>query len=124
MLKSVYIGIGTLSLCIGILGIIVPLLPTTPFLLLAAACYAKGSKRIYRWMINIKLIGRYIQNYHEGKGITIHGKVVSIILLWCMILIPMILIWYNYLIQLILIIVAIGVTIHILSLKTMNNDVL
>jgi len=121
MLKSLYIGVGTVSLCIGIIGIVVPVLPTTPFLLLSAACYAKGSQRIYLWMINIKWIGRYIKNYHEGKGISFYGKLVSIIFLWTMILSTMFIMANTYILQLILCVIAIGVTIHIMSLKTMKD---
>ena len=122
MLKSIYIGIGTLSLFIGIIGIVVPLLPTTPFFLLSAACYAKGSQRVYHWMINIKWIGRYIKNYHEGKGISIHGKIVSVVLLWAMILVSICIMCNNVLLQLVLCVIAVGVTIHIFCLKTMKDD--
>lgn len=122
MIKGLYIGIGTFSLGIGIIGIVVPLLPTTPFLLLSAACYAKGSERMYHWFINIKWIGNAIKNYHEGKGISIKGKIISIIFLWTTIAVSMMLMWPNILVQLVLIIIAISVTYHISSLKTMKNE--
>ena len=123
MIKGLYISIGTFSLGIGIIGVVVPLLPTTPFLLLSAACYAKGSKKIYRWFINIKWIGKTIKNYHEGNGISIKGKIISIIFLWTTILISMSLMWANiFLIRILLIIIAISVTYHIISLKTMKNE--
>ena len=122
MMKSLYIGIGTFSLGIGIIGIVVPLLPTTPFLLLSAACYAKGSERMYHWFINIKWIGNAIKNYHEGKGISIKGKIISIIFLWTTLTVSMMLMWPNILVQLVLIIIAISVTYHISSLKTMKTE--
>lgn len=122
MLKSVYIGIGTLSLSIGIIGIVVPLLPTTPFLLLSAACYAKGSTRLYHWFINVKWIGKHIENYHEGKGVTIRMKLFTILFLWCSISISMMLTWPNLIIQITLIIIATAVTYHIISLKTMRTE--
>ena len=122
MLKSVYVGIGTLSLLIGIIGIVVPLLPTTPFLLLSAACYAKGSKRLYHWFINIRWIGKHIKNYHDGKGISVKGKIISIIFLWATIIISMIITWSNLFLQLILLIIAASVTYHIISLKTMKKE--
>jgi|SRR6056297_2475324 len=122
MIKSLYIGIGTFSLGIGIIGIVVPLLPTTPFLLLSAACYAKGSERMYQWFINIKWIGKTIKNYHEGSGISTKGKIISILFLWMTILISMNLMWPNILIQFLLIIIAMSVTYHIISLKTMKNE--
>jgi hypothetical protein len=122
MIKSLYIGIGTFSLGIGIIGIVVPLLPTTPFLLLSAACYAKGSERMYHWFINIKWIGNAIKNYHEGKGISIKGKIISITFLWTTITVSMMIMWPNILVQLVLIIIATGVTYHIISLKTMKTE--
>ena len=122
MLKSVYVGIGTFSLGIGIIGIVVPLLPTTPFLLLSAACYAKGSERMYQWFINIRWIGKAIKNYHEGNGISIKGKIISIIFLWLTILVSMILMYPNTIVQLLLLIITISVTYHIISLKTMKNE--
>ncbi len=122
MIKSLYIGIGTFSLGIGIIGIVVPLLPTTPFLLLSAACYAKGSERMYHWFINIKWIGNAIKNYHEGKGISIKGKIISITFLWTTITVSMMIMWPNIPVQLVLIIIATGVTYHIISLKTMKTE--
>lgn len=122
MLKSVYVAIGTISLVIGLVGIIVPLLPTTPFLLLSAGCYAKGSERLYRWFINIRWIGKNIQNYHEGKGISVRGKIVSVLFLWTTIIISMFVIWSNFFVQVLLFVIAVSVTYHILSLKTTKNE--
>ena len=121
MFKGVYVGIGTFSLVVGLIGIVVPLLPTTPFLLLSAACYAKGSERLYHWFINIKWIGKHIHNYYEGKGISIHGKIFSILFLWTTIIISMSFLWSNLLVLWILFVVAISVTFHILWLKTMKE---
>jgi len=63
------IVVGTISTALGILGIFVPILPTTPFLLLAAACYSRSSQRFYDWLLNNKYFGNYIRNYLEKKGI-------------------------------------------------------
>jgi uncharacterized protein len=84
--NALFVVFGTLSLIIGIIGIILPILPTTPFLLLAAGCYARGSKRFYFWLINNKVFGRYIKNYREGKGIPLKVKIISISFLWITIL--------------------------------------
>jgi len=123
MLKSVYVGIGTLSLLIGIIGIVVPLLPTTPFLLLSAACYAKGSKRLYHWFINIRWIGENIKNYNEGKGISITGKIFSLLFLWATIMVSMFVLWSNFYVQVLLFIIAVLVTYHIISLKSVKEGV-
>jgi uncharacterized protein len=86
MLKLLFILLGTLSLSLGILGIFVPGLPTTPFLLLAAFFYLKGSKRLYNWLINNKLLGKYIKNYQRRKGMTRQQKIYAISLMWIMII--------------------------------------
>lgn len=74
--------IGSLSLGSGIAGIFLPLIPTTPLLLLAAACYVRSSDRLYHWLINHKRLGPYIKNYREGKGIPLKAKVIGITTLW------------------------------------------
>lgn len=121
ILKAILVGSGTFFLVIGIIGIFIPILPTTPFLLLAAACYARGSKRFYNWLINNKWLGEYIKNYREGRGIPLTIKIILILLLWITIIFSTIIIVSNYFIQIILIIIAIGVTIHILTIKTIKK---
>ncbi|MFD1361192.1 YbaN family protein [Lentibacillus salinarum] len=73
---------GSISLGLGILGIILPLLPTTPLLLLAAACYVRSSEKLYHWLITNKYFGSYIRNYRDGKGIPLKAKVTGVIVLW------------------------------------------
>ena len=118
ILSKILIGLGTFFLIIGIIGIFIPILPTTPFLLLAAACYAKGSKKFYNWLINNEWFGEYIKNYRERRGIPLSVKIISIIILWITITFSTFIIISNLLIQIILIIIAVGVTIHILTIKT------
>lgn len=120
-MKTICILLGTLSLALGILGIFLPLLPTTPFLLLTAALYFKGSPRLYKWLLNHKYFGTYIRNFRENKAIPLRAKIVSLLLMWgtmlyCIFfLIP--LIW----VKVILFLVAVGVTYHILSFKTLKK---
>ena len=121
MLRSIYVGVGTCSLVIGIIGVFIPILPTTPFLLLSAACYAKGSKRMYHWFINIHWIGKQIQSYHQGKGISTIAKTISILFLWSTITISMSIVWPNTILLILLFIIALSVTTHILMLKTLKN---
>lgn len=118
LLKLILICIGTFFLGLGLIGIFIPILPATPFLLLAAACYARSSKRFYDWLMNNKWFGSYIKNYHDGKGIPLKVKVLTISLLWSSILFSILFIVYISWIQIILIIIACGVTIHILIIKT------
>ena len=81
-MKTVYIILGTLSLALGIIGIFLPLLPTTPFLLLTAALYFRGSPRLYQWLLNHKCLGPYIRNFRENKAIPLRAKIISLLLMW------------------------------------------
>ncbi|MBS4538796.1 DUF454 family protein [Clostridium sp. D2Q-11] len=74
IIKGILVFIGTLSVILGVIGIFLLLLPTTPFLLLAAACYIRGSKKFYNWLISNRFFGKYIKNYSEGKGIALKTK--------------------------------------------------
>lgn len=87
MIKALFIILGTLSLGLGILGIIIPGLPTTPFVLLTAGLYARSSKRLHNWMVNHRAIGPYILRYRRNKGLTKREKLYAIIMMWAMILI-------------------------------------
>jgi uncharacterized membrane protein YbaN (DUF454 family) len=118
LFKWILIIAGTIFVGLGILGIFLPILPTTPFLLLAAACYARSSKKFYEWMINNKLIGNYIKHYQEGKGVPLKVKVLTLIFLWFTILFSVFFIIKIFWIRIFLIIIAFGVTIHILTIKT------
>jgi uncharacterized membrane protein YbaN (DUF454 family) len=120
ILKRLLVLAGTFFLVLGIIGIFIPLLPTTPFLLLAAACYARGSIKFYNRLINNKWYGEYIKNYQEGRGVPLAAKITTIILLWITITFSTITIVSNFLLQAILIAIAIGVTLHILTIKTLK----
>jgi uncharacterized membrane protein YbaN (DUF454 family) len=71
---------GLLSLGVGIVGIVVPLVPTTPLVLLAAYCFARSSERLHRWLMNHRSLGRYIQDFESGRGIPRRAKVAAIVL--------------------------------------------
>jgi uncharacterized membrane protein YbaN (DUF454 family) len=81
-MKALLVTVGTLSVGLGVLGIFLPLLPTTVFLLLAAACYARSSDRFYLWLINHRWLGSYIRNHYEGRGMRRRDKVITLIALW------------------------------------------
>ena len=102
--------------------IFLPLLPTTPFLLMAAACYIRSSKSLYSLLINNKWLGNYIKNYMEGKGISMKSKILSISFLWITIGYSAFLIVNDIQIKIILILIAIGVTIHLLSIRTFKKE--
>ncbi len=81
-MKVFYNVAGVLAVLLGILGIFLPLLPTTPFLLLASACFARGSVRLHRWLIWHPVFGKYIANFEAGHGIPLKGKIVATVMLW------------------------------------------
>ena len=76
------LAVGTVSLVLGIVGVFLPMWPTTPFLLLTAACYIRSSDRLYRWLIEHRHLGRYVRDYMSGKGIPLRAKRVSLSLIW------------------------------------------
>jgi uncharacterized membrane protein YbaN (DUF454 family) len=120
--RWIFVVLGSLALGLGIIGIVVPLLPTTPFLLLAAACYIRGSDRLYGWLINHRVFGDYIRNYREHRAITVRAKVFTLLLLWSVIIYTAI--WIVPMLWLRILIVAIAavVTAYILRLKTMPTS--
>ncbi len=119
MKKTIFILIAVISLLLGIIGMFVPILPTTPFLLLSAALFARSSKKYYDWLLNHKYLGPYIRNFREDKSIPLRVKIISISLLWITILTSVFFAAAGKLwLQLVLIAIAIGVSIHILSFKT------
>ena len=113
-MKTLYIVLGSISLALGILGIFLPLLPTTPFLLLTAALYFKGHA------FPLHYLQRIVHKSRENKAIPLRAKIISLVLMWgtmlyCIFcLIPFI--WVKILLGLI----AAGVTYHILSFKTLK----
>jgi len=115
--RKLLIGAGTLSTGLGIIGIFVPILPTTPFLLLAAACYMRSSERFYRWLTSNRIFGAYVSNYIEGRGMPIRIKVLTILLLWLAIGLSIAFGLQNTVIRIVLICVALGVTTHIILIK-------
>ncbi len=119
--RALWTSLGTFFLCLGVVGIVIPILPTTPFLLLAAFCYFRGSERMYKWLLSNKWFGEYIKNYREGKGVPLKVKVLAISFLWVAISFSAIFVVDNIWIRIILLIIAIGVSIHIVTLKTLRK---
>lgn len=116
--KWLLITAGTVCVVLGVAGIFLPLLPTTPFLLLAAACYAGSSEKFYQWLLYNRWFGRYIRNYREGKGLTRATKAVSLASLWATIGFSAAFVVPSLVPRLALLAVAVGVTLHILSRPT------
>lgn len=115
--RKLLIVAGTISTAIGIVGIFVPILPTTPFLLLAAACYLRSSRKFYNWLLNNRFFGAYVRSYLQGRGMPLKIKVLTILLLWVTIACSSIFAVQALIIRVILVLVAIGVTVHIILIK-------
>jgi uncharacterized membrane protein YbaN (DUF454 family) len=122
--KWLLVVAGILSVGLGVLGIFLPVLPTTPFLLLAAACFVRSSDRLYQWLIHHKWFGPYIRNYREHKAITRRVKIWTLILLWGTIGYTAFGVLTSWALRTLLLLVAIGVTIHLLRMKTLTKDML
>ena len=80
--KTLWFALGLVFMSLGLIGIPVPGLPTTPFMILAAACFARSSQKFYDWIINNKMFGHHVRNYREGNGIPANSKKVIIPTLW------------------------------------------
>jgi uncharacterized membrane protein YbaN (DUF454 family) len=121
LLRSVYIILGSISLLFGIIGIFVPVWPTTVFLLISAWFYIRSSKRYYNWLISNKIFGKMIRNYREFKGITPRSRIYSISILWITIGISFALVTVLW-VRIVLVIVLISITWHLFALRTLTED--
>jgi len=128
LVRALWLIAGTICLVLGAIGIVLPVLPTTPFLLAAAACYYKSSPRMHHWLLNNRWFGEYIRNYKEGKGLTLKTKITALTMLWITIGVSTVFMLDRLLpaqlvlpMQLIMIAVAIAVSTHILRLPTFKK---
>jgi len=119
--KAVLIILGSISLGLGIIGLFIPVLPTTPFLLLTAWLYAKSSGRLYHWLLNNKYFGKYIKRYREGLGIPLKTKIVALSTLWLTILTSVFFFINILLLKIILLLIAFAVSYHLLSRPTYKD---
>lgn len=119
-LKIAWVSVGSVFVGVGLVGIFLPLLPTTPFLLLAAACYIRSSPRLYRWLMTNRVTGHYIRNYREGRGMPMRAKIISIGVLWVTLLVSAVLAPYDWML-IILAAVALGVPILISRMPTLEE---
>jgi hypothetical protein len=116
--KYLYLISGILLVIIGVIGIFLPVLPSTIFLILASACFVKSSPKANEWLRNHKILGQYIKNYQDKSGLTIRAKIFNLIFLWTMILTSAFLLTKSFPIKMLLLAIAVGVTIHLLIIKT------
>lgn len=121
-IKRLFIFLGFLTLVLGVLGIFLPLLPTTPFLLLSAYFFSKSSEKFYNLLLSNKYVGKYITDFREGRGITMKTKISSIVVMW--LAVGSSVIWFIdfFPAKIILIVITSMVTFYLLSLKTLIED--
>jgi uncharacterized membrane protein YbaN (DUF454 family) len=121
IIRGLFVVAGTICVCLAAIGMVLPVLPTTPFLLLAAACYIRGSERMHKWLLSNRWFGSYIKNYHEGKGISARGKFISIVSLWLVISISVFMV-NLLLLHIALIMIASLVSIHLIRVPTYRKE--
>jgi len=115
--KLLWTLMGFLFLGLGVVGVAMPVLPTTPFVLLAAMCFSTGNSKIARWLHRNPFFGPYIENYRTKQGVKKSLKIISILFVWTGLLISMA-VTQTLWIVVMLAVVGVGVTIHLLMIKT------
>ena len=122
MIKRVFLIVfGSVFVVIGAIGIFLPLLPTTPFLLLSAACFVKSSDRMYNWLLNHKIFGVYISDYLKYKAITLKTKIIALTLIWLSMGYSILFVVSISWVRIILLSIATIVSLYILSIKTLRK---
>lgn len=119
-MKWILTILGLLALGLGILGIFLPVLPTTPLLLLAAALFLRSNRGLYDWLLNHPRLGTYIRNFMEYKAIPLKIKVLSVTLVWITLLNCAIFVADHWAFRMFFIVLAAAITVHILSYKTLK----
>jgi uncharacterized membrane protein YbaN (DUF454 family) len=116
-MKVILIALGCIFLALAVLGVFLPLLPATPFLLLASACFARSSERLHRWLRNHGALGRYLSDFEDGRGIPLRGKVLALGLMWPSMVYSMYRVPFIGL-KVMLFLIACGVSLYLLRLPT------
>lgn len=100
------------------MGLLVPVLPTAPFVLLAAACFLRSSERLHRWLVSHPVFGRHVADFLAGRGLRWRTKTVALVTLWASVLASAILFVPLLLVDLLLVAVAGAVSVYLLRLPT------
>jgi uncharacterized membrane protein YbaN (DUF454 family) len=116
-MKIVLVTLGCLFMVLAVLGVFLPLLPTTPFLLLASACFARSSDKLHNWLRTHGRFGRYLRDYEDGRGIPLRAKVLAMMMMWPSMSYSMYKVSFVSL-KVMLFLVACGVTVYLWRLPT------
>lgn len=119
--RTALVAAGSVAMVIGGIGVVMPILPTTPFVIVAALCFSTSSPRMYGWLTRNRYFGEYIENYREGKGVSRRTKAYALIFLWSMLFVSA-LIMRNGIVAIVLPIVGAAVSAHILLLKSRDRS--
>lgn len=121
-LRIILITCGWINVGLAIIGAFLPVMPTTSFLLIAAACFARSSEKFYMWLINNKRFGKLIIDYREHRGMPLKAKIIAITMLLTAIGYSTFFVVEHLLVQILLVCIAVGVTLYLLSLKTIKQE--
>jgi uncharacterized protein len=115
--RGLFIAAGFICVGLGLVGIVVPLLPTAPFIILAAYCFARSSERWHRWLVSNRLFGKHLQGYLEGRGVAWKVRIPVLLLLWVVIGLTAFLVFEHVAVRAGLLVIAAAVTAHVALLR-------
>ncbi len=121
--KGTYFVVGTLALILGAIGAFLPVLPTTPFVLLSAWCFIRSSDKFYNWLTSNKTFGKTIEDYHNGRGITKNTKIRAVLMMWTTITISVYFFITSMQLTAFMYITAVSVTFYIYRQPTLDKFV-
>ena len=113
--------LGLLAVALGVVGIVLPGLPTTPFLLLALWLFSRSSPRLQHWLLANRLFGRYLEDYRQGRGIPRRVKVYILVVMWVGMALCAVYVLPSWWLRVLLFGVAVGVTWHVGRIKTKHT---
>ena len=122
--KYLLISAGLITFSLGAIGVFLPILPTTPFLLLSAACFLRSSDRLYHWITHHRIFGNYIRCYIEYRAVTKKTKIVALLFLWSVIVSTILFFTELLWLRILLLVIATGVTIHLVTMRTLTKEMM